>query len=64
MILPGLIMTFSLQFRTNGKCGKSTNIAEAHMHSKERYDHSKTVSSMKAREAQACYEKSVALKAK
>jgi hypothetical protein len=33
-------------------------------HNKERYDHAKTVSSMKMREAQAHYEKSVALKAK
>jgi Holliday junction resolvase RusA-like endonuclease len=33
-------------------------------HNKERYDHAKTVSSMKVREAQARYEKSVALKAK
>jgi hypothetical protein len=33
-------------------------------HNKERYDHAKTVSSMKMREAQARYEKSVALKAK
>jgi hypothetical protein len=33
-------------------------------YNKERYDHAKTVSSMKVREAQAPYEKSVALKAK
>ena len=33
-------------------------------HNKERYDHAKTVSSIQVREAQARYEKSVALKAK
>jgi hypothetical protein len=31
MILPGWIRTLSPQFRTNGKCGKNTNIAEAHI---------------------------------